>query len=462
MDTFDIVVLGGGSAGTWIATNTAPVGKSVAVIEERLVGGECPYFACIPSKAMLYATEVRRLISDGHQVGAVSQPLTLDEGKKSYSAAAARRDRISEYQDDSGAAADVEKAGAKLFRGKGRIAGPGVVEVNSQQVGWRDLVIATGTDFRRPAIEGLDQVATWTSEDVYTSAEIPDSAIVLGGGPVGCEVAQVLARFGARVFLVQRSSRLLTNEEPSVSNVLADVLQEDGIEVMVQRRAVRVAATPQGVELTLEDGGSLAAQRLILATGQEPKLEHLGLETLGIELAPGAFLPVDERCRVTGQENVWAVGDITGIARFTHNANYQGRIVTANLLGQDIKADYRAIPRGVYTDPPVASVGQTLEQARQQGYDAISASMEVQMTARAATTGLTTGLLTLVADRSRGILLGAAAIGPHADEWIGEATLAIRAQVPLDVLTDVVHPFPTFSEIYEPPLRELAGQLPRN
>jgi pyruvate/2-oxoglutarate dehydrogenase complex dihydrolipoamide dehydrogenase (E3) component len=459
METFDIVVLGGGSAGGWVATNTAPAGKSVAVIEERLVGGECPYFACMPSKAMLYAGEVRRLVSSGHQVGAVSRPLTLDEGKMAYSIAAARRDEITEHQDDSGAAADLEKAGAKLFRGKGRIAGPGVVEVNGQSVGWRDLVIATGTVFSRPPIEGLDGVPTWTSEDVYTSAELPDSAIVLGGGPVGCEVAQVLARFGTQVFLVQRSARLLTNEEPSVSNVLAKVLREDGIDVMVERRGVRVAAVSQGVVLTLEDSSSLTAQRLILATGQEPRLEPLGLETLGIEVETGAFLTVDEHCRVTGQEHVWAVGDITGIARFTHTANYQGRIVTANLLGHEARADYRAIPRGVYTDPPVASVGLTLERARQQGYDAINATMDVRMTARAAASGLTTGLLSLVADRSRGVLLGAAAIGPHADEWISEAALAIRAEVPLEVLTDVVHPFPTFSEIYEPPLRQLAREL---
>jgi dihydrolipoamide dehydrogenase len=302
-------------------------------------------------------------------------------------------------------------------------------------------------------------VPTWTSEDVYTSAELPDSAIILGGGPVGCEVAQVLARFGTRVFLVELSPRLLAGEEPDVSKVLADVLREDGIEVRAEQRAVGAEASSRGVRLALEDGSILTAERLILATGKTPRLEGLGLEALGIEVEPGAFLPVDERCRVRGQEHVWAVGDITGVAPFTHTANYQARVGTANLLGGDVKADYRAIPRGVYTDPPVASVGLTLEQVRQEGNDAISASMEIRRTARAAATGLTIGRLTLVADRSRRVLLGAAAIGPRADEWIGEAALAIRAQVSLEVLTDLVHPFPTFSEIYEPPLRELASQL---
>jgi pyruvate/2-oxoglutarate dehydrogenase complex dihydrolipoamide dehydrogenase (E3) component len=459
MDTFDIVLLGCGSAGLWIATQAPPAGKSVAVIEERLVGGECPYFACMPSKAMLYAAEVRRLASQAHQVGAVGDPLLVDQSRRAYAAAADRRDRVAEHQDDSGDVAALEQAGATLIRGTGRVTAPGVVEVNGRQVAWRDLVIATGTVFSRPPIEGLDDVPTWTSEDVYTSSELPESAIVLGGGPVGCEVAQVLARFGARVTLVQRSARLLTNEEPSISGVLAEVLREDGVDVKLEQTAVQVRKTPEGVTLTLESGSTVAARRLILATGQEPRLERLGLENLGIQLESGAFLPVDEHCRVQGQDHVWAVGDVTGIARFTHTANYQGRVAVANLLGQDARADYRAIPRGVYTYPPVASVGLTLEQARQRGYDALAASMEVGQTARAFATGRDIGRLTLVADRTGKVLIGASAIGPHADEWIGEAVLAIRAAVPLEILTDLVHPFPTFSEAYEPPLRELARQV---
>ena len=462
MDTFDIVLLGCGSAGSWVATSTASAGKSVAVIEERLVGGECPYFACMPSKAMLYAAEVRRLVSTAHHVGAVSRPLSLDDGSEAYAAAAAWRDRVAEHQDDASAAAALEKSGARLFRGAGRVTGPGVVEVKGLEVGWRDLVIATGTRFSVPPIAGLDTLPAWTSEDVYTSGELPPSAIILGGGPVGCEVAQVLARFGARVSLVELAPRLLPNEEPSVSAVLADVLREDGIDLRLGQKAVRVEESSQGVSLTLEDGSNLTARRIVVAAGKTPRAEALGLETLGLEVKPGAFLPVDDRCRVPGQEHLWAVGDITGIAPFTHTANYQARVATANLLGKDARADYRAIPRGVYTDPPVASVGLTLDQARQQGYDAISAYREVRQTARAAATGRAAGRLTLVADRAGRVLIGAAAIGPHADEWIGEAALAIRAGISLEVLTDLVHPFPTFSEIYEPPLRELAAQLVRS
>lgn len=338
------------------------------------------------------------------------------------------------------------------FFGAGVATGPGVVEVSGQQLGWRDLVIATGTAFSRPNIEGLDNVPAWTSEDVYTSGELPDSVIVSGGGPVACEVAQVLARFGTRVFVVQRSECLLVNEELSVSSVVADVLRDDGIEVMLKRQAVQAAIGSRGIELTLDDGSSLTAQRLILAMGQTPRPDRLGLET-------GGFLPVDDYCRIMGREHVWAVGDITGIARFTHTANYQGRVVTSNLLGKEAKADYRAIPRGVYIDPPVASVGLTFDQAQKQGYDPISSAMEVQHTARASTSGITTGRLVIVEDKASKLLIGAAAIGPHADEWIGEAVLAIHAAIPVEVLSNAVHPFPTFSEIYEPPLRELACEL---
>jgi pyruvate/2-oxoglutarate dehydrogenase complex dihydrolipoamide dehydrogenase (E3) component len=343
MDQFDVVVLGGGSAGVGLATNVVPKGKSVAVIEERLVGGECPYVACMPSKAMLYAAEVRHLVSTAHQVGTVSRPLAPDEGRKAYAAAVAWRDQVTNHQNDSSAAAALEKSGARLIRGKGRITGPGVVLVNSQEIGWGDLVIATGSRFSRPPIDGLESVPTWTSEDVYTSAELPDSAIILGGGPVGCEVAQVLARFGSRVFLLDMAPRLLADEEPAVSGVLADVLRADGIDVRTEQRAVGVEVSSRGVRLALEDGSTLTAERLILATGKTPRLEGLGLEALDIEVEPGAFLPVDERCRVRGQEHVWGVGDITGVAPFTHTANYQARIGATNLLGRDVKADYRAI-----------------------------------------------------------------------------------------------------------------------
>lgn len=459
MDTHDVVVLGGGSAGESVATTVVRGGKSVALVEERLVGGECPYFACMPSKAMLSAAEVRHRIGTAPTFGAVSRSLALDDGRAAYRAAAARRHEIAARLDDSGEVRELEGVGVAVYRGRGRVVRPGVLEMSGRIIGWTDLVISVGTVFDIPDIEGLDRARTWTSEEVYTTSELPSSVVVLGGGAVGCEIAQVLARFGAQVTIVQRAPRLIPAEEPSVAEALADVFVQDGIEVRLNSRAVRADRRQDTVGLFLEDGTQLTAERIVIAAGQSPRLEGLGLETLGIRPGRGGFLDVDDRCRVRGQDHVWAAGDITGIARFTHTANYQGRIIAANLLGREAHADYRAIPRGVYTDPAVACVGLSSDKAREQGYDAVSASMEVRRTARARATGLKAGRLVLVADRRRRKLLGAAAIGPHAEEWIGEAALAIRAEVPIDVLTDVVHAFPTFSETYEPPLRELAEMM---
>jgi len=459
MDTYDVVVLGGGSAGEIVATTVARGGKSVAVVEERLLGGECPYFACMPSKAMLHSAEVRHWIGRAHTVGAVSRPLSLDEGRLAYGAAAVRRHAIAARLDDSDRVRELRALGVALHRGRGRVVRAGVLEIDGRAIGWVDLVVSVGTVAAIPEIEGLERASMWTSEDFYTAPELPESALVLGGGPVGCEIAQVLARFGARVTIVQRAPRLIPAEEPAVAEILADVFRREGIDVRLSRKAVRAERRADTARLVLDDGTPLTAQKLIVAIGQAPRLNGLGLEALRIRPGRDGFLQVDDRCRVRGQEHVWAAGDITGIAGYTHTANYHGRIVAANLLGRETRANHRAIPRGVYTEPAVACVGLSSSQARELGYDAVSASMEVGHTARASATGLTSGRLILVGDRKRRTLLGAAAIGAHAEEWIGEAVLAIRAEIAIDVLTDVVHAFPTFSEAYEPPLRELAERM---
>jgi pyruvate/2-oxoglutarate dehydrogenase complex dihydrolipoamide dehydrogenase (E3) component len=459
METYDVVILGGGSAGETVATLAARGGKSVAVVEERLLGGECPYFACMPSKAMLHSAEIRHRIGRAHTLGAVSRPLDLDEGRLAYRAAAARRHEIADRLDDAARARELQALGVTVLRGRGRVARAGALAIDGRVIGWTDLVVSVGTVADVPAIAGMDRTAIWTSQDVYTASELPDSALVLGGGPVGCEIAQVLARFGARVTLVQRAPRLIPAEEPAIAEVLAEVFRQEGIDVRLGARAVRVELRTEAARLALEDGTQLTAQKLVVAVGQVPRLDGLGLESLGIQPDREGFLQIDDRCRVRGHERVWAAGDITGIAGFTHTATYHGRVIAANLLGRATRADHRAIPRGVYTEPAVACVGLSSSRARERGYDAVSASMEIGHTARAAATGSKAGRLVLVADRRRRALLGAAAIGPHAEEWIGEAVLAIRAEVAIDVLADLVHPFPTFSEAYEPPLRELAEKM---
>src|SRR6266545_4903761 len=259
METYDVVVLGGGSAGETVATTVVRGGKSVAVVEERLVGGECPYFACMPSKAMLYSAEVRHRIGSAQAAGAVSRPWGLDDGRVAYRAAAARRHEISGRLDDSDRVRELQGLGVAVHRGRGRIVRPGA-----------------------PEIEGMDRAAVWTSEDVYTTSDLPGSALVLGGGAVGCEIAQVLARFGAHVTIVQRAPRLIPAEEPAVTGALTDVFRQEGINVRLSSRAARTELRPDRACLVLSDGTRLTAERLVVAAGRSPRLEGLGLETLSI------------------------------------------------------------------------------------------------------------------------------------------------------------------------------------
>jgi pyruvate/2-oxoglutarate dehydrogenase complex dihydrolipoamide dehydrogenase (E3) component len=460
MDTYDVAVLGGGSAGEYTASLLAAGGKNVALIEERLVGGECPYFACIPSKAMLAAAELRQSIRrTAVMAGAISRPLALDGDREAYAAAVARRDVVSEHQDDSGAVQRLQEKGVRLVKRRGRIEGPGVLSAGDLRIGWRDLVIATGTRFQELGMPGLDAASLWNSERFYTSHELPESAVVIGGGAVGCEIAQVLNRFGCRVTLTQHSRQLLSREEPAVADALAAALGEDGIHVRLNVNVVGVEPVPGGARVTLDDGWSATVERVIVAIGMRANTDGIGLEHLGIELDARGYLPIDDHCRVAGRSNLWGAGDVTGVAPYTHTANYHARTIAANVLGKDTQADHRAIPRGVYTEPAVASVGLTSIAARAQGYDVTLATFPLGHTARGFVRGDKTGLLLLVADKSARVLLGAAAIGSHVEEIIGEAALAIRARVPLEVLADLVHPFPTYSEAYEPPFRDLLAAV---
>lgn len=464
MEHFDVVVLGAGSAGEWFAPGLAD--RRVAVVEEARVGGECPYVACVPSKALLRAAHVRRLAAAAHRFGAVGAPLALDDPQAAFAAAVARRDVVAEHRDDAGSAARIVEAGGTLLRGRGRITGPGQLEVagsdGPRALTWGQLVVATGSRAAVPPIPGLETIPTWTSEEALSSEELPGRLAVVGAGAVGCELAQVYATFGVEVTLLEAADRLLPAEEPFAGAALAVALAAEGIDV---RPGTLVTAACLGgdghAELELSDGTTLAVDRVLLATGRRPAVEDIGLETLGIEVRPGTPLEVDDHCRVVGQENVWAAGDVTGVAPFTHTANYQARVVLANLLGRDTRADYRAIPRAVYTDPVVAAVGLTAAQAEERGLEVGVATMAIGATGRAWTEGVEDGELRLVADLRAGVLVGAAAIGPGVDEWIGEAALAIRAGVPLAVLADLVHPFPTFAEAYEPPLRSLADEAAR-
>ncbi len=459
MDSHDVVVLGAGSAGELIATQLAGAGRSVALIEARLVGGECPYLACMPSKSLLRSAEARATARSLTRLGAASTPPLLDSDAEAYGAATTRRSEIAEHLDDGDAAQRMRDAGVTLVRGLGRLTGPNRIEVEGTPLGWHDLVIATGSTAVHPSIEGLDNVPTWMSEDALTSDELPASLAVIGGGAIGCELSQVYARFGVKVTLLESGGQLMADEEPAIAALLADALRNDGVDVRlgVEVRAARPAAP--GARLLLSDSSSVDVSRVLVAAGRKPATQHLGLEHLGIEPNLSGALDVDDRCRVSGCDHVWAAGDVTGVAPFTHTANYQGRIVVENILGGQRRADYRAIPRAVYTDPPVASVGMGEAAASERGIRAVSASMDLGEVARTSTEGSRGGRLVLTADRQRRVLIGAAAIGRNADEWLSEATVAIRGEVPLAVLVDVVHAFPTFGEAFEPPLRELLTKV---
>jgi len=431
-ESFDVVILGCGSGGEVLAPALAQAGRRVAVVEERLLGGECPYFACMPSKALL--------------VDAAAHA--------EWTAAVQRRDEVAAHRDDSAVARRFADEGITVLRGRGVVTGPGSLRVGDNAVTWADLVVNTGSVPTVPPIDGLDTIPTWTSDQALSSAELPARLGVLGGGPVGCELAQAYSRFGSTVTLIEALPRLLAAEAEFVGTALAEALRADGIDVRTDVSLDRVDAG----RLHLADGSQVDSDRLLIAVGRRPAVADIGLDKLG--LATDGPLEVDEACRVKGADRVWAVGDVTGVAPFTHTANYQARAAAEAILGRPAATDYRAIPRAVYTAPAVYCVGLTPDQAHEQGIDLLVEGNEVTNTARAsAEGGAATGRIELYADRARGVLVGAAGVGAGADSWLAETTLAIRAQIPLGLYADTVHAFPTWGEVVEPPLRRLAAEV---
>src|ERR1035437_96371 len=463
---FDVIGLGAGSAGAAVARRLAKAGRSVALVEASWVGGECPFVACMPSKALLRSVEVRHLNARGMELGAIAvDPMPERDHQSAFARAAERRDEVVNHRDDSAKAKELEDLGVQILRGRGQIIRPGVVLVNGIEYGYANLVVGTGSSPVRPEIEGLDGVPTWTSDEALTSTHLPRSMAILGGGPVGCELAQIYARFGTQVTLVEAGSKLLGPEEATISKMLADFLVEDGIDLRMKTTVTGANVGPEGARLDLSADSMVDCERILLASGRTPNTSGIGLETLGIAVV-GDGLAIDKTCRVPGHPNVWAAGDVTAVAPYTHTANYQAEIIATNILAvvertgsrddEQETADYRAIPRAVYTDPAVASVGMDEVTAKKKGIDTVTAVLDLEELARSGSDG-DCGRLVLTADRSRRVLIGAAAIGPHADEWIGEAFLAVHAEIPLSALAQVVHLFPTYSEAYGRLFSELSG-----
>src|SRR5438128_8157879 len=448
---FDVVCLGGGVAGEAIAGGLQGSGLSLAVVERELVGGECPYWGCIPSKTLLRSGETLEEAGRARTLAASWVEWDVDFPKVSKRVYWMARDL-----DDTRPAAAMEATGAKLVRGVGKLVDVRTVEVGGDElVARKAVVIANGGTAVIPPIPGLDKVDFWTNRQATLPHELPGSLAILGGGAVGVELGQAFARLGSKVTVIEAGPRILGAEEPEAAIALRPHLLADGMQLLVGDPGAGVETESGGVIVTLKSGAILHAERLLVATGRRANFE--AWEGAGLQQTERGWLKVDPTT-LEARVGVYGVGDVTGIGGFTHLAFYHGQIVARRLRGEGARADHSAVPRVTFTDPEVASVGISEAAAREHGLNVITASADPAETARGYIHDFHDGALKLIADRDRGVLIGATLVTPRAGEILGELVLALKAGTPLRTLADVIHPFPAFNRVLGAVLQELAAK----
>jgi pyruvate/2-oxoglutarate dehydrogenase complex dihydrolipoamide dehydrogenase (E3) component len=451
-DLADVIVVGMGPGGENVAGRLAEEGLDVVGIESTLLGGECPYWGCIPSKMMIRASN---LLAEARRVPGMSGSTTV---VPDWGPVARRiRDEATDDWNDQVAVDRLEKKGGRFVRGAGRLVGPGEVAVEERRfAARRAVVLATGSRSWTPPIAGLADVPYWTNREAIEATELPRSLIVIGGGAIAVELGQVFARFGVEVTIIEAADRLLPVEEPEASRLVEDVFRSEGISVVTGANVVRVSHDGGSFELDIGDRGTRRSERLLVAAGRRADLSTLGVDSVGFDPA-APFLPTDDHLRVT--PGIWAVGDVPGVGAFTHVAMYQAAIAAADILGEEAPAaDYRAVPRITFTDPEIGSVGLSEEAARSRGISVRVGTTQIPSSARGwIHKAGNAGLIKLVVDGDRGVLVGALSAGPVGGEVLGLLTLAVHAKVPTAVLRTMIHAYPTFHRAVEAALADLDG-----
>ncbi len=450
----DVVVMGMGPGGEDAAERLAEAGLTVVGIDGGLVGGECPYWGCVPSKMMIRAAD---LLAEARRVPGMAGETTVEPD---WAPVARRiRDEATDGWDDSVAVKRFEDKGGRFVRGWGRLEGPGRVAVDDRRFeATTALVVNTGTRPSIPPVDGLADTPYWTNREAIETEEVPGSLAVLGGGAIGCELAQVFDRFGSAVTVLEAAPSLLPPEEPEAGRLLADVFASEGIGVLSGASVRAVSYDDRRFTLEVEDHDPVVADRVLVATGRRAELARLNVSSVGLDDS-ARYLPVDDHMRVDGVARTWAIGDVTGKGAFTHISMYQADIVVNDILGRPVvPADYRAVPRVTFTDPEIGSVGLSEREARSRGMEVRVGSTEIPSSTRGWIHKVgNQGFIKLVEDAGRGVLVGATSAGPWGGEVLGLLTLAVHAEVPTARLRTMIYAYPTFHRAVEAALADLVG-----